>query len=168
MAQEIQLQQPVHKTTFTEKVKQTPEVAIREPLHANRAFVNLNLHAALTLIALYTTTEHLNSVQFVYLHKLPIVEIIRQSLVSAITASKVAVDKTCEIEFNCGACEATGMFYVGYATGRDMILEEPALQDVPATMPAGTAYVSILAPGTHRFCLHMWPGNPVTDQNAAW
>ena len=129
--------------------------------------MNVNLYAARTTIDLHPTTEYLNSVQFVCLYDLPIVEIVTQTLVSAMTASQVTVDKTCEIEFNCEACEVTRMIYVGYSTGWDMILKEPALQDVPATILVGTAYGTLLAPGMHRFCLHMWGGNAVTDQKAA-
>ena len=47
-----------------------------------------------------------------------------------------------------------------------MILEKPALQDVRATISAGTAPVTIQAPGMDRFSLHMWRGNRVIDQES--
>ena len=47
-----------------------------------------------------------------------------------------------------------------------MILCKPALQDIRATISAGTALITIQPPGMDRFSLHMWRGNRVTDQKS--
>ena len=47
-----------------------------------------------------------------------------------------------------------------------MILGKPALQDVRATISAGTAPVTSQPPGVDRFPLRMWRGNRVTDQKS--
>ena len=52
VAQEMQLQQPVRKTRLKGKIKQKPQVAIREPLNPNRIFVKMNGHLGLALIDL--------------------------------------------------------------------------------------------------------------------
>ena len=58
------------------------------------------------------------------------------------------------------------MFYVAHLSGWDMILGKPALQDVRATISAGTAPVTIQPPGMDRFPLRMWRGNRITDQKS--
>ena len=45
-----------------------------------------------------------------------------------------------------------------------MILGKPALQDVRATISAGSALVTIQPPAMNRFSMRMWRGNQVTDQ----
>ena len=47
-----------------------------------------------------------------------------------------------------------------------MILGKPALQDVRATISAGTAPVTIQPPHMDRFPLRMCRGNRVTDQKS--
>ena len=47
-----------------------------------------------------------------------------------------------------------------------MILGKPALQDVRASISAGTAPVTIQPPGMDSFPLRMWRGNRVTDQRS--
>ena len=58
------------------------------------------------------------------------------------------------------------MFNVAYLSGWDMILEQPALQDVRATITAGTAPVTVPPPSMDGFSLRMWQGNRVTDQKS--
>ena len=47
-----------------------------------------------------------------------------------------------------------------------MILGKPVLQDVQATISAGTAPVTIQPRGMDRFFLPTWRGNPLTDQKS--
>ena len=47
------------------------------------------------------------------------------------------------------------MFYVAHLSGWDIILAKPVLQDVRATVSAGTAPVTIQPPGMKRFSLRM-------------
>ena len=47
-----------------------------------------------------------------------------------------------------------------------MIHVKPALQDVRATISAGTTPVTIRPPGMDRFPLRIWRGNQVTDQKS--
>ena len=47
-----------------------------------------------------------------------------------------------------------------------MILVKPALQDVRATISAGTAPVTIQSPGMDRFPLRMWRGTQATNQKS--
>ena len=154
-AQEMQLQQPVGKTRSKDQTKQKPQVAIREELDPNRVFVKLHSHPALTLIDLQTIGGDLISAQFVYLYKLPVDTIEPKTLATAIKGSQGTVDKTCEVELNWGGYEETRKFYVGHLSGWDMILGKPALQDVRATISAGTAPVIIQPPGMDRFPLCM-------------
>ena len=104
-AQEMRLQQPARKTRSKEKTKQKPEVAIGEQLDLNRVFVQVNGHPALALIELQTIAGDLISAQFVYLCKLPVVQIEPKTLASAIKESKVTVDKTCKVALTCGGYE---------------------------------------------------------------
>ena len=53
------------------------------------------------------------------------------------------VVKTWEVELNSGGYEETGMFYVKHLSGSEMIFGKPALQDVRATISAGTTRVTI-------------------------
>ena len=163
-AQEMQLQQPVGKTRSKEKTKQKPQVAVREPLDLDRVFVKLNGHPALALIDLQTIGGDLISTQFVYLYKLPVVKIESETLATAIEAYKGTVDKTCEVELNWRGFEESRMFCVAHLSGWDRILVKPALQDVRATISAGTAPGTIPPPGMDRFPLRMWRGNRITDQ----
>ena len=165
-AQEMQLQQPVGETRSKEKTKQKPQVAVREPLDPNRVFVNVKGHPALALIDLQTIGGDLIRAQFVYLYKLPVVKIEPETLATAIKGSKGTVDKTCEVEINWGGFEETRMFYVSYLSCWHMILGNPVLQDMRATISAGTAPVTIQRPGMDRFPLRMWRGNQVTDQKS--
>ena len=164
--QEMQLQQPVGKTRSKQKTKQKPEVAIGEPLDPNRVFVKVNGHPALALIDLQRIGGDLISAQFVYLHKLPVVKIEPKTLATAIKGSKGIVDKACEVELNWGGCEGTRMFNEAYLSRWHMILGKPALQDVRATISAGTAPVTIQPLGMNRFPLRMWRENRVTDQKS--
>ena len=77
--------------------------------------------------------------------------------------SKGTVDKTCEVELNCGGYEDTGMIYVAHSSGCDMILGKPALRDTRATISPGTEPVPMQPTGMDRFSLRMWGGNQVTD-----
>ena len=101
-----------------------------------------------------------------YLYKLPVVKIEPKTLATAIKGSKGTVDKTCDVELNWGGFEETRMFYVAHLSGWHMILGKPGLQDVRASISAGTAPVTIQAPGMDRFPLRMWRGNRVTDQKS--
>ena len=121
----------------------------------------MNGHPALALIDLQTIGGDLISAQFVYLYKLPVVKIEPKTLVTAIKVSNGTVGKTCDVEINWGGFEETRMFYVAHLSGGDMILRKPALQDVRATISAGTAAVTIQTPGMDRFPLRMWRGNRV-------
>ena len=105
----------------------------------------------------------LNSAQFVYLYQLPVVKIETNTLATAIKASKETVDKTCGVELTWAGFEETRMFYVAHLSGCDMILGKLPLQDVRATISAGTATVTIQPTGMDRFPLRMWRGNRVTD-----
>ena len=154
------------KTRWKEKTKQKPKVAIRESLDTNGGFVKVNSHPALALIDLQTIGRDLISAEFVYLHKLPVVKIEAKTLATAIKGSKGTVDKTCEVELNWGGYGETRTFYVAHLSGCDMILGKPALQPVRATIPAGTAPVTIQAPGIDRFPLRMWRGKRVTDHKS--
>ena len=155
-AQEMQLQQPAGKTSLKEKTKQKPQVAVREPLDPDRVFVKVNGHTALALIDLQTIGGDLISAQFVYLYKLLLVKIEPKTTATAIKGSKGTIDKTSEVEINWGGFEETRIFYVAHLSGWDMILGKPALQDVRATISAGTAPVTIQPPGMNRFPLRMW------------
>ena len=152
----MQSQQPVGKTRSKEKTKQKAQVAGREQLDPNRVFVKVNGHPALVLIDLQTIGGDLISPQFVYLYKLPVVEIEPKTLATAIKGSKGTVVKTCEVELNWGGFEETRMFYVAHLSGSHMILGKPALHDVRATISVGTAPVTIQPPGRDRFPLRMW------------
>ena len=101
-----------------------------------------------------------------YLYQLPVVKIEPKTLATAIKGSNGTVDEPCEVELNWGGFEATRIFYVAHLSGWDMILGKPALQDVRATISAGTAPVTIQPPGMDRFPLRMWRGNRVTHQTS--
>ena len=126
----------------------------------------MNGNPALALIDLQTLGGDLISAQFVYLYKLPVVKIEPKTPATAIKGSKGTVDKTCAVELNWGGFEESRMFYVAHLSGWDMILGKPTLEDVRATISAGTALVTIQSPGMYRFPLRMWRGNRVTDQKS--
>ena len=90
----------------------------------------MNSHPALARIDLQTIGGDLVSAQFVYLYKLPVVNIEPKTLATAIKGSKRNVEKTCELELNCVGYEETRMFYVLHLFDWDMILRKPAIQDV--------------------------------------
>ena len=163
---ELQLQQPVGKHSSKEKTKQKPQVAIRKPLDPNRVFVKVNGYPAPALIDLLTIGGDLISAQFVYLYKLPVVTIEPKTLATAIKASKGTIDKTSLVGLNWGGYADTSMCCVAHLSGWDMILEQPVLQNVRATIPAGTAPVTIQPTGMDRFPLPMWRSNRATDQES--
>ena len=111
-AQEMQLQQPMGKTRSKTSTKQKPQVAIREPLDRNQVFVQVNGHPVLALIDLQTLEADHILQQFVYLYILPVAKIESKTLATAIKGSKGPVDKTCEVELNCGGYAEISMFYV--------------------------------------------------------
>ena len=90
---------------------------IRELLDPNRVFVKVHSHTANALLDLQTIGIDLSSVQFVYLYKLPVVKIEPKALATAIKALKGTVDKTYEVELNCGGYEESTMFDVAYLSG---------------------------------------------------
>ena len=108
-AQEMQLQQLVGKPRLEEEHKQKPQVAIREPLDPNLVFVEMHRHSALAPIDQQTIGADLISEQFVYLYKLSVVKIEPKTLATTIEGSKGTVDKTCEVELNCGGYVETRM-----------------------------------------------------------
>ena len=58
------------------------------------------------------------------------------------------------------------MFYVAHLSGWDVILRKPELQNIRATIFAGTAPVTSQRPGMVRFYLRIWQGNQVTVQKS--
>ena len=128
--------------------------------------VEVNGHQALAPIDLQTIVGDLITAQFVYLYKLPVVKIEASTLATAIKGSKRKLDKTCQVELNCGGNEESRLFYVAHLSGWEMIGGKPALQNVRATISAGTAPLTIWPPGMDRFPLRMWRAIRVTDQNS--
>ena len=119
----------------------------------------MNGNPALVLIHPQTIGEDLIRAQFVYPYKLAVVKIEVKTLATHIRGSKGTVDKTCEVELNCGGYEETRMFYEVHLSGWDMILGKPALQDVRATISAGSAAVKFQPPGCNRIPpLEFFPG----------
>ena len=146
--------------------KQKPQVGITKPLDPNHIFDKVDGHPALAPIDLLTIRQDLSSVEFVYLYKLPVLKIESKTLATAINGCKGRVDKNWEVELNCGCYAETSMFYVTHLSGWDMIDAKLALQDVLATISAGTASGTIQPRGMDRSYLRMWRGNPVTDQKS--
>lgn len=64
----MQLQQPEVKSRSKAMIKQTPQVAIKEPLDPNRVFIKLNGHPVLALVDLQNVRCDLISAQFVCLY----------------------------------------------------------------------------------------------------
>ena len=124
----------------------------------------MNGHPALALLYLQTIGADPISAQFVYLYKLPVLEIEPNTLATAINVSKGTIGQICDVELNWGGYEETRIFYEAQLSGWDMMLRRPRLQDIRATISAGTASGIIQPRSMDRFCLRMWRGNLVTDQ----
>ena len=139
----MQVLQPVGKTRSKQNTKQEPQVTIREPHDLNRVFIKVNGHPALAVIDVQTIAGDLISAQLVYPYKLPIVKIETKTLATANKGSKRTVDKTCEVELIREGYQETRIFYVAYLSGWNIILSKHVLQDVRATIPAGTAPVTM-------------------------
>ena len=151
----MQLQQPVGKTRSEESQKQKPQLAFREPLNPNQGVIKVSGHPVLAPIDLQTIGRDLISAQFVYLYKLPLVKIEPKTLVTAIKGFKRTIDKTYKVELNWRGYEETRMFNVAHLSGCDMIIAKHGLQNVRASISAGTVPVTIQPPGIDRFQLHM-------------
>lgn len=113
-AQQMELQQPVGKTTYKGNTKQKPQVSIWEPRDSNRVFVEVNGHRTVALIEVQTMAGDLIYAQFVYLYKLRVLKFERNTLATAIKGSNGNVHKTCEADLICVGYAETRMFYVAH------------------------------------------------------
>ena len=154
-AEEMQLKQPVGKTRSKEQTKQKLSVVISKQLDPNRVFVKVNGHPALALLDLQTIAADIIRAQFVVLYDLPVVKIEAKAQATAIKGSQGTVAKTCEVELNWRGYQETRMFYVAHSCAWDRIHGKPALQDVRATISAGTTPVTIQLPCRYRSSLRM-------------
>ena len=147
-------------------IKQKAQVAIGEVHNQNRVCVKVNGHPAFALLDLQTIAGDLNSTEFMYLYELLVVKFESETLATGIKESNGIVDKACEVDLYGGRYEWTRMFHVVHSLAWNLIIRNPALLHIRATISVGTAPVAIQPAGRDRFSLRMWRRNHITDDRS--